>query len=128
MSRTYARNTAERCIQIIRWANERFGIFEPGAVRFEYVNHIALDPITGRETVCGMVDEWRGKLRLRISQRGNPTRACAIETLLHELAHIALWDVGRGLNHGDEFWLTYGRMVDEFHDRGVLDSKSYYVD
>jgi len=112
----------ERCTQIARWANHEFDIWEPGAVRIEFVDEIE------NGSACGITFERRGKVIVQIAKKGNPTRSMMIESLLHELAHVALWDVNRGLLHGKEFWITYGRIVDAYHDRGFQDSKSYSVE
>jgi len=103
-------------------------VFEPGAVRFELRDVIEPGP-GGRDTVNGITYELpSGKLVIAVSRSGCVTRSAMIETVLHELAHVALWNTGRGINHGKEFWVTYGRFIDAYHDRGVDDSKTYFVD
>ena len=117
--RTYPRTSFERCIQIARWVNHEFDIWEPGAVRIELV------PELEGGSAIGITFERRGKLIVQLAKKGNPTRSMMIDTLLHELAHVALWDTGRGLLHGKEYWITFGRIWDAYHDRGFSDSKSY---
>lgn len=126
--RTRARNRFERCIQILRWLNEEFDIYEQGALRVEWVDRVQPCKRTGRDEVYGMVTERGGKLIMLLSERNNRTAAQAIDTMIHEAAHVALWDTGRGLLHGDEFWRVYGRMQDAYDHHGWQDSKSYYVD
>jgi len=124
--RTYARNRFERCVQIARWLNHEFDIWEPGAVKLEWVDGIHIED--GKEWVCGVTFERGNKLIVQLSTRGCRTRSEAIDTLIHEAAHVQLWDVNRGLRHGKEFWVTFGRFMDAYHERGFDDSKSYAVE
>ena len=126
--RTYARNRFERVVQVIRWLNEEFDIFEPGAVRIEWMETIAPIGPSGKDSVYGCVFERGHKLVVQLSKRNCATRHQAIETAIHEMAHVALWDAGRGCLHGKEYWVTYGRFIDAYNDRGYEDSKSYFVD
>lgn len=119
--RTYARNRSERCVQVARWLNHEFDIWEEGAVRIEWVDEI-------EEFIVGMTFERGHKLIVQLSRRLCPRKSDAVETLIHELAHVKLWDTGRGLRHGKEFWVTYGQMIDAYHERGFDDSKSYSVE
>ena len=128
MARTYARNGFERCVQVLRWLNEEFDLFEAGAVRLELVDKLAPHATTGKESLFGCVEESKGKLTIILSRTGCQSNAVLIDTLLHEAAHVALWDTGRGLLHGDEFWRTAGRFYDAYDHHGWQDSKSYFVD
>ena len=125
--RTYAKNRFERCVQVLRWLNEEFDLFEDGSLRFEFVDMIEATP-QGKDALEGCVFEHRGKLVVQISARTCRTTSHAIAVLIPEAAHIALWSTGRGLLHGDEFWRTYGRMADAYDHHGCQDSKTYYVD
>jgi hypothetical protein len=125
--RTYPRNSFERCVQVLRWLNEEFQIAEDGAWRLEFVDFIQRDE-HGKESILGMVTEKGGKLVITVSAAGRFSRSHAIETVIHEAAHCKLWDTGRGLQHGPEFWKVFGRMMDAYDHHGREDSKSYYVD
>lgn len=52
----------------------------------------------------------------------------AVETTIHEAAHVKLWEKGLGHAHGPKFWTMYGRMMDSFDHHGHLDSKTYDVE
>lgn len=124
-TRTYARNRFERVTQVARWANAKFRIFEPGTVRIRWVDEIKLDE-RGAESLYGFVHEQPGnerakkkaKLEIVMSRRGNPTKAQAIETILHELAHVMTWDRSTGYCHGPLFWKAFGRLSDAYHEQG----------
>ena len=125
--RTRPRNRWERVTQVARWLNEEFDLYEEGAVLLRVEKVIEPDP-GGRETTMGLTFEHRGRLVVALSERGCRTTHDAVSTILHEMAHVALWDTGRGLKHGKEFWITYGRFDDAYTERGYLDSQSYSVE
>ncbi len=72
-------------------------------------------------TMCdaGSVNMWhkRGKTtRARIWVNSRLRRGDAIDTLLHEWAHL-MSDIGRpgdDMPHDDKFWLTFGRLYREW--------------
>lgn len=127
MARCRARNRYERCVQVLRWLMEEFEI-EDGTLRLEWCNLLAPDRETGKETVYGLTTEAKDRIVIRLSERGCRTTALAVETLIHETAHAYLWETGRGLLHGPEFWQILGRMSDAFDHHGHEDSKHYFVD
>ena len=111
-------------MQILRWHNEEFDLYEEGALRIKPVD-ILLDQDNSK--LHGCVQMGTDKLELVLVTRG-VTRSSMIETLIHEAAHVLLWDVGRGVTHGDEYWKLFGRMMDAYDHHGREDSKSYFVD
>ena len=119
-----ARNRRDRCIQVMRWLKEEFDL---PACRFEWMETIEWEEGKGEQTF-GQTLEVRGKLTIQISQAGCRTYSQALETTIHEAAHVALWNEGLGLRHGDKFWRVYGRMMDAYEHHGSLDSRTYRWD
>lgn len=126
--RTRARNRYERCVQVLRWLNEEFELAEEGALRFEWKTNLEPNKKTGKDSIYGITFERGGRLVIALSSQSCRTHAQAVETLIHEAAHVKLWDTGRGLLHGPEFWKVFGEMMDAFEHHGYEDSKGYFVD
>jgi hypothetical protein len=119
-----ARNRHERSTQVINWLREEFDLPE---FNFEWVD--AIDWMDGEgESTLGQTLEIRGELTIQISDTGCRTRTQAIETTIHEAAHVSLWEGGTGLLHGDHYWRCFGRMADAYEHHGFMDSQAFPVD
>ena len=119
-----ARNRRDRCIQILSWLKEEFDL---PACRFEWMESI--DWYEGKgEMTLGQTLEVRGNLTIQISEAGCRTKSQAIETTIHEAAHVKLWEEGTGFLHGDKFWRCYGRMADAYEHHGFMDSQALPFD
>lgn len=123
--RTRALNRFERCAQVARWVNHEFDLWDEGAVTIEWRPRRLF--YEGAE-VKGLTFERGGQLVIQLSTVTCDRVDNSIETLLHEIAHVHLWDTGRGIRHGREFWVTFGSYSDAFDERGSADSRSYSVE
>lgn len=107
-------------MQIARWLRSEFRL--PDDMTLELV-----DSIDGPDTL-GEVVERGDRLVIRISNKMCRAVHQKIETLIHEAAHVKLWDKGLGFLHGPVFWTTFGEMMDALDHHGHEDSRSFPVD
>lgn len=116
--RTKARNRWERAVQVLRWLKEDFDL--PKDLRFEVVTDI-----DGYEALGEATETEAGVLVIRLSASMCRSVNEAVETVIHEAAHIKLWERGLGQLHGPKYWTTFGRMADAFALYGHLESRAY---
>ena len=119
--RTQARNRWERAVQVLRWLREEFDLPKDLGFRVD-------SEIDGDEAIGETIEVDGGRLCVCLSAKMCRSVNEAVETTIHEAAHVKLWDKGLGQLHGPKFWTTFGRMMDAFDHHGHLDSKSYSVE
>lgn len=118
--RTKARNRWERAVQVLRWLEHDFKL--PAQPFIEIADEIDGDESFGEVKVRG------DRLAVRLSRRLCRSTHAAVETTIHEAAHLKLYRRGIGHFHGPEYWKTYGEMMDAFNNYGFQDSRAYSVD
>jgi len=111
-------NRWDRAVQVLRWLRDEFRL--PADLRFEVVEHI-----DGADSLGATVEGEDGRLTVQLSAKMCRSVNEAVETTIHEAAHVKLWDKGLGQLHGPKFWTTFGRMMDAFDHHGHLDSRTY---
>lgn len=81
------------------------------------------------EGYAGYVQGYEGdpscELEIVLCQASNPQIHIVVDTLIHELTHALLWDVGLGYCHGPNFWPVFGEMRDAYDQHGITDSRAY---
>lgn len=114
------RNRWERATQVFRWLVHEFDL--PADLEIEFTAEIDGDECLGD------VVERGGRLLVRLSQRMIRTQTEAVETTIHECAHVHLYRAGVGHFHGPRFWSIYGQMMDAYDHHGFQDSRAFACD
>ena len=118
-----AKNIKERVTQVARWLKSEWELEK--VKRIEWIDcSEEADYQTRDDALYGYVLERDNYLVIRLCERCCRTRALAIETLIHEMAHAALWDEGLGYYHGPLYWTQYGEFQDAYEHHGYSDSMS----
>lgn len=120
MARYVAKNGWERCVQVARWLRSEFKL--PEDMTLELV-----DNIDGPDVLGEVVERSGGRLVIKISNKMCRSVHQKIEVLIHEAAHVKLYDRGLGYLHGPVFWTTFGEMMDAFDHHGHEDSRAFPV-
>ncbi len=112
-----AKNKKERVTQIAAWLAEHY----PPVGGEPYLKWIPSFPEDDKDTrYCAHVDNYT----IVLSEKANHTWYTAIDTLLHEWAHLL-----HGADteeHGVEWGVQYAKIYSHYHDKGGWkDSKEY---
>lgn len=121
------RTTAQRVAQCEGWLRQNFKPPRGYVVRVRWYPKLVdkeRNERGEREELQGRHYSWERKHEIQLSRRLNRRVDDALETLLHEWAHVLVARVSRDVEdveHPDEYWLAYGRIYREWFDCGGWD-------
>ena len=101
--------------RVAEWLREHF----PAPVDVRWVPKVPDDEpgATPRERRLGAYGDCQKigrRFLIRLSHGRCHQRAHAVETLIHEWAHVVSWR--RTVAHESQFWLAYGRIYRRIHE------------
>lgn len=117
-----ARTIKDRVTQVAKWLKSEWELER--VKKIEWIDcREEPDYESEDDKLYGYVLERGEILVIRLCEKCCRSRALAIDTLIHEMTHAALWDEGLGYFHGPKFWTQYGEFMDAYDHHGWSDSK-----
>jgi len=113
------RDRWKRCRQVLRWLEEEWE-WHGDPIELVVQDFV---PDDDAGDCLGWADTDGNRIYLSRKNIEGPSHA--IETLLHEFAHMTLQDEKRGDYHGRRFHIVAGEISDAYEHHGFEDSKAF---